>query len=109
MSPNHNPAVASFECFPGYDSVTHNPTAVLLTCHNPTEKVSPETRDFRANVARPNRRVAPRLVSARIRVSPQRRNPLRGMAIVAGGSTWIEMSARENPGVTNFATPGFKW
>jgi hypothetical protein len=56
MSPNHNPAVASFECFPGYDSGAHNPTTVLLTCHNPTEKVSLETRDFRADVASQERR-----------------------------------------------------
>jgi hypothetical protein len=109
MSPNHNPAVASFECSPGYDSVTHNPTAVLLTFHNPTEKVSPETRDFRANVARPNRRVAPRLVSARIRVSPQRRNLLRGMAIVTGEGVGLGMGAKENPTVADFATVGFKW
>ena len=109
MSPNHNPAVASFECFPGYDSVTHNPTAVLLTCHNPTEKVSLPNRDFRANVARSKRRVAPRRVSARIRTRPPRRNPLQGLAIVAGEGVGLGMGARENPTVANFATVGFKW
>jgi hypothetical protein len=109
MSPNHNPAVASFECLPGYDSVTHNPTAVLLTCHNPSEKASLETRDFRANVARPNRGVAPRRVSVRSSEYSPRRNPLRGLAIVAGEDVGLGMGARENPTVANFATVGFKW
>ncbi len=110
MSPNHNPAVASFECLPGYDSVTHNPTAVLLTCHNPSEKASLETRDFRANVARPNRGVAPRRVSVRSSEYSPRRNPLREISDSCGrGRGDSGMGARENPTVANFATVGFKW
>jgi len=109
MSPNHNPPVASFERFPGYESVPHNPTAVLLTCHNPHEKVSPETRDFRADIAGRERRVASRRNLAGKKEPLRKRNLLRGLAIVTGEGTGSGMGARENPGVTNFATPGFKW
>ena len=107
--PNHNPEVRNFEGFPGYDSVTHNPEVSLLTCHNPNENGSPETRDFRARAGRLERRVAPRRVSARKREHSRKRNPLRGLAIVTGEGVGLGMGARENPGVTNFATPGFKW
>ena len=87
----------------------HNPEVSLLTCHNPNKKGSPETRDFRAYAGRPKRDVAPRRDSAWKREHSRKRNPLRGLAIVASEGVGLRMGARENPGVTNFATPGFKW
>ena len=57
----------------------------------------------------PKRDVAPRRDSARKREHSRKRNPLRGLAIVTGEGVGLGVSARENPGVTNFATPGFKW
>jgi hypothetical protein len=87
--------------------VTHNPTAVLLTCHNPNEKASPETRDFRAYAGRLERRVAPRLISAGEREHSRKRNLLRGLAIVAGEGAGLGMGARENPGVTISRLRGF--
>ena len=50
-----------------------------------------------------------RLASAGKREHSPRRNPLWHRAIVAGEGVGLGMGARENPGVTNFATPGFKW
>ena len=81
----------------------------MLTCHNPNKKGSPENRDFRSHAGGPERRFAPCLVSARKREHSRKRNPLLGLAIVAGEGVGLRMGARENPGVTNFATPGFKW
>jgi hypothetical protein len=105
-NPNHHPVVDSF---PGCDSESHHPTVVLRTCHNSTEKVSPETRDFLADVARPKRDVASSRVSARIRARLPTRNLLQELAIDRGGVVGLGMSARENPTVTNFAAVGFKW
>ena len=62
-----------------------------------------------STAGRPKRDVAPRLVSARKREHSRKRNPLWGLAIVASEGVGFGMGARENPGVTNFATPGFKW
>ena len=87
----------------------HNPEVSLLTCHNPNKKGSPETRDFRAYAGRPKRDVAPRRDSAWKREHSRKRNPVRGLAIGASEGVGLRMGARENPGVTNFATPGFKW